>query len=418
MGRQARTPGLFLRGEVWHIDKRTKYAPEGRLRESTGESEIEEAEACLARRLAELKGAVLYGERIRHAFEEAATRYLREYDHLASILDQAIHLKQVMPFIGALPVDQVDSEALEPFILHERQRGLRPKSINNAIGVVHRVLNLCARKWRDKVGDGRKVPWCDVVPLLERVPVTGKGVKPPYPLDWTEQDRLFQELPPHLERMALYKVNVGCREQEVCQLRWEWEVNVPELDVSVFLVPAWIMENEETEVGLVKNRQDRLHVISRIARAVVEEAREKRPKTHLPKCTIHNGGACNCAYSFVFGYKGYRVTKMHNSGWKSAWKRAGLPSGENILKGVHNLKHTCGRRLRAAGVGEKTRKVILGHRDGDITSHYSAAEIGELLDAVERITNRGTASSPNLTVLKRRQSPQNAHSDLEAEKTG
>jgi len=29
--------------------------------------------------------------------------------------------------------------------------------------------------------------------------------------------------------MALFKVNTGCREQEVCRLKWEYEVKVPEL---------------------------------------------------------------------------------------------------------------------------------------------------------------------------------------------
>ena len=407
MGRK-RTPGLFLRGEIWHIDKRTKYAPGGRLRESTGETEIEEAETYLARRLTELKNAVIHGTGISHTFEEAAVRFITEYSHQASIMDRAKHLEQAMPFIGSLSVDQVDDEALQPFILHEQKRGLRPKSINNAIGAIHRVLVLCARKWRDRVGD-RKIPWVNEVPLLERLPAHSGDCGQPYPLDWSEQDRLFQHLPPHLQRMALYKVNVGCREQEVCQLRWNWEVKVPELNTTVFIIPAWIVDGNDAK-GLVKNREDRLHVLNRIARSVVEECRGHRPSKHLERCRIHSeSSTCNCAYTYVFTYKGYKVGKMHNTAWKNAWKAADLPIGRDIIKGVHNLKHTCGRRLRAAGVGEKTRKVILGHRDGDITTHYSAAEIGELLDAVERITDRGTAESPNLTVLKMRSFPQNAH---------
>lgn len=40
-----------------------------------------------------------------------------------------------------------------------------------------------------------------------------------YPLSWEEQALLFKELPDHLLAMALYKVNTGCREQEVCKLR-------------------------------------------------------------------------------------------------------------------------------------------------------------------------------------------------------
>ena len=27
--------------------------------------------------------------------------------------------------------------------------------------------------------------------------------------------------------MALFAVNIGCRDQEVCQLRWDWEIKIP-----------------------------------------------------------------------------------------------------------------------------------------------------------------------------------------------
>jgi len=39
----------------------------------------------------------------------------------------------------------------------------------------------------------------------------------------------------------------------------------------------------------------------------------------------------------------------------------------------------------AAGVSEKTSKVLLGHKNGDITTHYSAAELAELIKAVNKI---------------------------------
>ena len=43
------------------------------------------------------------------------------------------------------------------------------------------------------------------------------------------------------------------------------------------------------------------------------------------------------------------------------------------------------RRLRAADVPLETRKVLLGHRNGDITTHYSAPELEELLSAADRV---------------------------------
>jgi hypothetical protein len=46
-----------------------------------------------------------------------------------------------------------------------------------------------------------------------------KDCREPYPLSWEEQRRLFRELPPHLQRMALFAVNTGARQEEVCGLK-------------------------------------------------------------------------------------------------------------------------------------------------------------------------------------------------------
>ena len=52
-------------------------------------------------------------------------------------------------------------------------------------------------------------------------------------------------------------------------------------------------------------------------------------------------------------------------------------------------------------VREATRKVLLGHPGGVITPHDSAAELSELLDAAEKIVNRGVAQTPTLTMVRR-----------------
>ena len=67
-----------------------------------------------------------------------------------------------------------------------------------------------------------------------------------------------------------------------------------------------------------------------------------------------------------------------------AWKRARTAVSLPRFR-VHDLKHTFGRRLRSATVSLETRKALMGHKDSDITTHYSAAEIGELIEAAERV---------------------------------
>jgi len=59
------------------------------------------------------------------------------------------------------------------------------------------------------------------IALLSRLSIKGLGAKKPYPLSWVEQDKLFKELARHLANAALFGVNTGCREQEICQLRWD-----------------------------------------------------------------------------------------------------------------------------------------------------------------------------------------------------
>jgi hypothetical protein len=49
-------------------------------------------------------------------------------------------------------------------------------------------------------------------------------------------------------------------------------------------------------------------------------------------------------------------------------------------------------------VSEETRKVLLAHKNGDITTHYSAAEVRELLEAVQRID--ASRETPMITLLR------------------
>ena len=84
----------------------------------------------------------------------------------------------------------------------------------------------------------------------------------------------------------------------------------------------------------------------------------------------------------MFSFNGHPVSRMLNSGWIRARKEAGLTQVR-----VHDLKHTFGRRLRAAGVGFEYRQDLLGHRSGRITTHYSAAELYRLLEAVELVVS-------------------------------
>jgi integrase len=356
MGRK-RTPGLVERGGSWYVDKRVGGR---RVCQSTGTSQLAEAERFLAHLIEQDRQAQVYGVRPSRTFEQAAARFLLENQHKRSLGKDVILLKQLMPWIGQVPLDRLHMGTLQPWIEHRRREGAAAGTINHGLKVTRRILNLAAGEWMDDYG----LTWLAAAPKVKLLPDINK--RPPYPLSWDEQDRLLKELPGHLAQMALFAVNTGCRDGEICNLRWEWEVKVPELGTAVFIVPG----------QYVKNGDERLIVLNRIALSIVDAQRGKH-------------------FSHVFSYRGKPVLRMLNSAWLRARRKIGLPQVR-----VHDLKHTFGRRLRAAGVGFEDRQDLLGHRSGRITTHYSAAELSRLIEAANNVCGR-TSEMPELVVLRR-----------------
>jgi integrase len=157
---------------------------------------------------------------------------------------------------------------------------------------------------------------------------------------------------------------------------------VPELDTSAFVIPR----------NYVKNGLDRYVVLNRIAKSVINERRGEHAE-------------------FVFTCEGQPVTKIYNSGWKAARCRAAkryaaefgraCPKGFRSIR-VHDLKHTYGHRLRVAGVGFEDRKLLLGHKSDHVTTHYSAPEIGSLIEASEKVCASRSRKSHALTIVRAR----------------
>jgi integrase len=281
-----------------------------------------------------------------------------EHQHLRAPERMAHSIKALLPYVGEKPIDRLHNDTLVPFIEARRRAGLATGTINKDLSVVRRILNLAARVWRDESG----LSWLSAPPLIQML----KGPRRrPYPLSWDEQTLLFKELPDYLARMCLFKVNAGLREQEVCRLRWDWEIRVPELETSVFVIPGFAH----------KNGEDRLVVLNRIAKSVVDEQRGKHRQ-------------------WVFAYDGRPFHRLYCTAWKNARVRAAkryeaelecaCPDGFKRVR-IHDLKHTFGHRLRAAGVSLEDRQDLLGHKSDRITTHYSAPDIAKLVEAANKV---------------------------------
>jgi integrase len=182
----------------------------------------------------------------------------------------------------------------------------------------------------------------------------------------------------------------GCRAQEVCRLQSRWEVAIPELGTSVFLIPANF--GGRRPASGVKNGEDRPVVLNAVARSVIEGQRGLHP-------------------TWVFAYSGRALARMNDTAWKKGRKRAAelweLEHGQSAPAGlgrvrVHDLKHTFGQRLRAAGVTFEDRQVLLGHKNDSVTTHYSAPDVANLIAAANRVTASDRRKIDATTILRRK----------------
>jgi integrase len=349
-----RTPGLRKKGEVWHIEK----VIFGELiRQSTGETELDQAERYLAQLIEQRRKVVVYGERLERTFNDAAARFIEEYAHKRSLDRDITTLKAVMPYIGELPLLKIHSGVLDDFIRTRKRAGISAGTLNRDMAIIRRVLSLSARLWRDDQGR----PWLDTVPML---PTIEGAKRKPHPISWQEQERLLKALPSYVADMVLFSLNTGLRDQEICGLRWDEECKVNGLETSVFVIG----ENR------TKNAREKLVPLNSVALSIVAGRRGNNS-------------------DYVFDYQGRKLDRINNKAWRKARESVGLKDVR-----VHDLRHTFGMRLRAAGVSFEDRQDLLGHHAGRITTHYSKVEIARLIECVELLCE---ARKPELTLIRR-----------------
>ena len=88
-------------------------------------------------------------------------------------------------------------------------------------------------------------------------------------------------------------------------------------------------------------------------------------------------------------------------------------TGRFEIENPNCCQEECGKRrfglnrinpdtAQAAGVSLETRKVLLGHTNGDITSHYLAPELEELFKAASKVCETKSGKTSAITLLRRR----------------
>ena len=310
--------------------------------------EQEDAERRLIAEIDRLELTLEQRKHARRLFSDCAKRFLLESKHKRSAAAIAWHVQMLLRSVGDLEVRRVHDETLRPLVEARLAEGVTATTINRTLEVARAVLHRAARAYRDEEGRPFLETAAPLITMLRESP------RPPHPITWEEQDTIFRLLPDHLARMALFAVNTGLRDANLCGLQWPWEVPIPELARSVFVIPA-----EEFKSG-----RPHVAILNDAAWSIIETQRGKHPL-------------------WVFPFRGRRVRGMNNNGWQRARRKAGLPGVR-----VHDLRHTFATRLRAAGVAEEDRSALLGHAVRTMPQLYACADVGRLVVLANRVLDR------------------------------
>lgn len=87
---------------------------------------------------------------------------------------------------------------------------------------------------------------------------------------------------------------------------------------------------------------------------------------------------------------------MNNNAWQRGRRQA------KFLTCIFmTYAHTVGMRLRETGVREKAIADILWHTRRGMTAHYSVAQMDELVEALNRITDERSPVNRSLAMIRR-----------------
>lgn len=254
-----------------------------------------------------------------------------------------VHL---VPFFGKRPLHRITRDDVEAFIAAKARAGLAPKSILNYLGTLHSIFAYAER---------RGLVAGNVCKLIDKPRATPRNGRIRF-LAPDELERLLASAaaatgPIAATDHALYLTAAltGLRQGELLALRWrdvDW-------DARRIRVRESLVRGEFTTPKSARSHRS-VPLAARVAAALVAHRAQSsfEDPDDLVFCHPRLGGALERSRLF------------------KRFKAVAVSAGFAALR-FHDLRHTFGTRIAAAGVPLRTLQEWMGHRDFKTTLTYA-----------------------------------------------
>ena len=246
----------------------TSTSAGGAFARALAQLSLEEAEQYLARLMEETRQAQVYGVRPSRTFEKAAAKFVLENQHKRS-LGRRRHAPEDAHALDRAGVPrQLHMGTLQPWIEHGRGEGMATGTINHGLKIVRRILNLAASEWVDEQG----LTWLLAAPKIKLLPEPAQAATLSAQLGGAGATvQGASRLPGRRWHCLPSTRAAGTTKSARCG--GSGRLPVPQVATSVFIVPG----------TFVKNGDERLVVLNRLAMSVVEARRGQHPdaRVHL-----------------------------------------------------------------------------------------------------------------------------------------
>jgi len=263
--------------------------------------------------------------------------------------------RYILPALGDVPLNEIRVAQIEKLKADLSARKLSPKTINNALGALRKLLRYAER-----------LEEIDKVPRIEPLPVVKKRVIPVAP-DALAKLLAAASYNTEWRDMIMFNARTGLRWGELSELRWgDIDLDARTICVSRSVWRRIVTDRKNHETYTAPLSPDALEVLTR-RRAALKKGRAFR--------LLQSDALIFCKPD-----GGWHIHRRGDVALKRCCDKAKIPH-----IGWHKLRHTFGSQLANAGQELLDIKELMGHRDIKSTLIYTHLTPKRKVDAVAAV---------------------------------